>query len=57
MIVPTIDDIRRAAERIAPYAHRTPVLTCDALDRARRAAFPQVREPAKGGGVQVSWRL
>ncbi len=33
MIVPTIDDIRRAAERIAPYAHRTPVLTCDALDR------------------------
>jgi threonine dehydratase len=29
---PTLDDIRRAAERIEPYAHRTPVLTCAALD-------------------------
>jgi threonine dehydratase len=27
-----LDDIRRAAERIAPWAHRTPVLTCKALD-------------------------
>lgn len=30
---PTIDDIRRAAERIRPYAHRTPVMTCASLDR------------------------
>jgi len=30
---PTLDDIRRAAERIRPYAHRTPVLTCASLDR------------------------
>lgn len=29
----TIEDIRRAAERIQPYAHRTPVLTCASLDR------------------------
>ncbi len=29
---PTVDDIRRAAERIKPYAHHTPVLTCAALD-------------------------
>jgi len=29
---PTLADIRRAAERIRPYAHRTPVLTCAALD-------------------------
>lgn len=29
---PTIDDIRQAAERIRPYAHRTPVLTCQALN-------------------------
>jgi threonine dehydratase len=28
----TIDDIRAAAERIRPYAHRTPVLTCASLD-------------------------
>jgi threonine dehydratase len=30
---PTIVEIRQAAERIQPYAHRTPVLTCAGLDR------------------------
>ncbi len=30
----TIDTIREAAQRIAPYAHRTPVLTNASLDRA-----------------------
>ena len=30
--VPTIADVRAAAERIRPYAHRTPVLTCSSLD-------------------------
>ena len=34
---PTLDDIRRAAERIRPYAHRTPVLTCASLDRETEA--------------------
>jgi threonine dehydratase len=29
---PTIEDVRRAAERIRPYAHRTPVLTCSTLN-------------------------
>jgi threonine dehydratase len=29
---PTLDEVRRAAERIAPWAHRTPVLTCRAID-------------------------
>ncbi len=29
---PTLTDIRAAAERIRPYAHRTPVLTCQSLD-------------------------
>lgn len=29
---PTLVDIREAAQRIAPYAHRTPVLTCRSLD-------------------------
>ena len=29
---PSFDDILRAAERIRPYAHRTPVVTCAALD-------------------------
>ena len=30
---PTFDDVRRAAERIRPYAHCTPVLTCSSLDQ------------------------
>jgi threonine dehydratase len=31
--IPSFDDVRRAAERIRPWAHRTPVLTCAGLDR------------------------
>ncbi len=31
-IFPTLNDIRQAAERITPYAHRTPVFTCSGLD-------------------------
>ena len=35
-----LDAVRAAAARIAPYAHRTPVLTCRTLDRiAGRALF------------------
>jgi threonine dehydratase len=30
---PQLTDIRAAAVRIAPYAHKTPVLTCSTLDR------------------------
>lgn len=29
---PTLDDIRAAHRRIAPYIHRTPVLTCQSID-------------------------
>ena len=29
---PTIEDVRGAAERIAPYVHRTPVVTSSAID-------------------------
>jgi threonine dehydratase len=29
---PTLDEIREAAERIRPYIHRTPVLTCKTID-------------------------
>jgi threonine dehydratase len=32
-LYPTLDDIRRAAERIKPYAHRTPVLTNESLNK------------------------
>jgi len=33
MTEPTIQDIHLAAERIKPYAHQTPVLTCESLDQ------------------------
>ena len=33
-MTPTLTQILEAAERIRPYAHRTPVLTCASLDRA-----------------------
>jgi len=35
--LPTLDDVRRAAERIAGQAHRTPVLTCAGLDEMVQA--------------------
>ena len=34
MHIPTLADIQQAAARIRPYAHRTPVLTCDSLNHA-----------------------
>jgi len=36
-VQPTLDDVRRAAERIAPYLHRTPVVTCSTFDRELNA--------------------
>jgi threonine dehydratase len=33
----TLAEIREAAERIGPYAHRTPILTCASLDEATGA--------------------
>jgi threonine dehydratase len=36
---PTIEDIRLAASRIEPFAHRTPVLTCSAVDAMAGAAL------------------
>jgi len=32
-MMPTFDDVRAAAERIAPFVHRTPVMTSATLDR------------------------
>lgn len=33
-----VDDVKRAAERIAGHVHRTPVLTCSTFDRAASTA-------------------
>ncbi|MDP2778364.1 MAG: pyridoxal-phosphate dependent enzyme, partial [Anaerolineales bacterium] len=32
-MIPTLHDIRQAAQRIRPYAHRTPVLTNESLNQ------------------------
>lgn len=36
---PTFDDVRDAARRIAPWAHRTPVMTCATIDAAGGRRF------------------
>ncbi len=36
---PTCDDVLQAAERIRPHAHRTPVLTCAAIDKRLGASI------------------
>lgn len=49
----TIDRIRAAAERIRPYAHRTPVTTCASLDReAGRALFFKCEHLQKAGAFK-----
>jgi len=37
--LPNLDDVLRAAERIRPHAHRTPVLTCAAIDALTGASL------------------
>lgn len=37
MYIPTFDDVRAAHERIAPWIHRTPVLTSETFDRMSSA--------------------
>jgi len=51
---PTIQDIRAAAERIRPYVHRTPVLTCSTLDRLCDAElFFKCENLQKAGAFKV----
>jgi threonine dehydratase/serine racemase len=47
-------DVRGAAERIAPFVHRTPVMTCSALDRrAGRALFLKCENLQKVGAFKM----
>ena len=51
--LPTIDDLRAAAERIRPYAHVTPVLTCKAIDDlVERNLFFKCENFQKGGAFK-----
>ncbi len=48
-----IEDIRAAARRIAPFAHRTPLATCATLDRlAGRALFLKCEQLQKAGAFK-----
>ena len=49
-----VNTIRLAAERLAPWAHRTPVMTSKSLDvSVRMLGVSQVRELSEGRRVQV----
>jgi threonine dehydratase len=38
-LAPTIEDVKAAAERIGPFVHRTPVMTCRTIDRIAGATI------------------
>ena len=58
MQIPTFDDVLAAHARIAPYIHRTPVLTSSLPQRPDRGrAVLQMRELPEGGRVQGARRL
>ncbi len=49
----TLEEIRAAAVRIAPFAHRTPVMTCSTLDRlAGRRLFFKCEQFQKAGAFK-----
>lgn len=52
-MTPTFADILAAAERIRPYAHRTPVLTCQSLDaRVGAQVFLKCENLQKAGAFK-----
>ena len=52
-IPPSLSDIEAAARRIAPHAHRTPVMTCASLDeRAEASLFFKCENLQKGGAFK-----
>lgn len=52
--IPRIEDIRRAAERIGPHVHRTPVLTSDAVNEISGAeVFFKCENLQKAGAFKV----
>ena len=51
---PTVAEVRRAAGRIRPYIHRTPVLTCSAIDEiCRSQVFFKCENFQKGGAFKI----
>ena len=51
---PTIREIREAHERIGPFVHRTPVLTCSMLDRMCAAeVFFKCENLQKAGAFKI----
>jgi len=51
---PTLTEIREAAERIKPFTHRTPVLTCSTLnDMCRAELFFKCENFQKAGAFKI----
>ena len=54
MYIPTLDDMKTARERIAPYIHRTPVLTSEFLnDLTGAELFLRCENVQKAGAFKV----
>ena len=54
--VPNLDDILAAAKRISPYAHKTPVLTCSAIDEmAHTNIYFKCENFSESWRLQISW--
>ena len=51
MTPPTFEDIRRAHERIREFVHRTPVITCETLNRLANAQLFMKAESFQRGGA------
>jgi threonine dehydratase/serine racemase len=50
----TLDDVRAAAKRIAPYVHRTPIVTCRSIDeRAGRTVFLKCENLQRVGAFKL----
>ena len=50
----TLKDVQEASQRIAPYIHRTPVMTCSTLDKmAGRSLFFKCEIFQKVGAFKV----
>ena len=51
---PTLETIRQAERRILPYLHRTPVLTCSAInDRVEARLFFKCENSQRAGAFKM----
>ena len=53
----TLKDVQEASKRIAPYIHRTPIMTCSTLDKmAGKSLFFKCEVFQKIGAFKVKFQ-